>query len=132
MNDTSETDVRVKFARFLVACRYILIIPVLGCVLLTTGIVIMGVGRIVTAGVNLFSAGDFSAKAAKNMSLAVIEIIDFDKKKYKIHNSFGKKKNAVAGSWKGTGLVLNDVAFLCPRQMAKTIVKCVQDKTLKQ
>lgn len=42
---------------------------------------------------------------------AVIEIVDFDQKKYKVHKSFGKKKNAVAGSWKLTGLVLNDVDF---------------------
>jgi len=63
-------------ARFLVACRFLLAIPVVGCVLLTAGVVIMGVGRIVTAGANLLDAGDFSAKASKTMSLAVIEIID--------------------------------------------------------
>jgi uncharacterized membrane protein YqhA len=61
---------------FLTACRYILVIPVIGCVLLTIGVVIMGVGRIVTSAVNLVQLGDFSAKAAKTMSLAVIEIID--------------------------------------------------------
>ena len=42
---------------------------------------------------------------------AVVEIVDFDKQQYRIHNSFGKKKNAVAGSWQSTGLVLNDVDF---------------------
>jgi uncharacterized membrane protein YqhA len=36
----------------------------------------MGMGRIATAGMELARAGDFSAKAAKTMSLAVIEIID--------------------------------------------------------
>ena len=51
-------------------------IPVIGCIALTIGVVIMGVGRIVTSGVNLVQQGDFSAKAAKTMSLAVIEIID--------------------------------------------------------
>jgi len=61
---------------FLIVCRYILVIPVIGCVLLTIGVVIMGVGRIVTSAVNLVQLGDFSAKAAKTMSLAVIEIID--------------------------------------------------------
>ena len=61
---------------FLTACRYILVIPVIGCVLLTIGVVIMGVGRIVTSAVNLVQLGDFSAKVAKTMSLAVIEIID--------------------------------------------------------
>ena len=62
--------------RFLAACRFLLIFPVIGCVLLTAGIVLMGMGRIGTAAVQLVRAGDFSQKAAKTMSLAVIEIID--------------------------------------------------------
>ena len=41
----------------------------------------------------------------------VIEVDDFAKKKFTIHQSFGKKKDAVAGSWKATGLVLNDVDY---------------------
>ena len=41
----------------------------------------------------------------------VIEIDDFSKQEYTIHKSYAKKKNAVAGSWKTTGLVLNDVDF---------------------
>ena len=62
--------------RFLATCRFLLVIPVIGCVLLTAGVVIMGIGRIVTAGAELLRTGDFSAKASKAMSLAVIEIID--------------------------------------------------------
>lgn len=42
---------------------------------------------------------------------AVVEVVDFGKQQYKIHNSFEKKKDAPAGSWKSTGLVLNDVDF---------------------
>ena len=42
---------------------------------------------------------------------SVVEIVDFDKKKYIIHSSFGKKANATAGSWQSTGLVFNDVDF---------------------
>ena len=61
---------------FLTKCRYILVVPVIGCVLLAVGVVIMGAGRIVTSAVDLIRVGDFSAKAAKTMSLAVIEIID--------------------------------------------------------
>jgi len=64
------------FQRFLAACRFLLIIPVVGCVLLTLGVVLMGLARIVTDGTKVVQAGDFSAKAAKTMSLAVIEIID--------------------------------------------------------
>ncbi len=62
--------------KFLSACRFLLVIPVVGCVVLTAGVVLMGIGRIVTAGIKLVQAGDLSAKAAKTMSLAVIEIID--------------------------------------------------------
>ena len=60
----------------LAACRFLLVIPVIGCVLLTAGVVFMGIGRIVTAGNELLRAGNFSPKASKTMSLAVIEIID--------------------------------------------------------
>ena len=42
---------------------------------------------------------------------AVVEVVDFGKQQYKIHNSFKKKKDAPAGSWKSTGLVLYDVDF---------------------
>jgi len=62
--------------RFLAACRYLLVIPVVGCVLLTLLVVVMGVGRIVTTALAALQAGDVSAKAAKTMSLSVIEIID--------------------------------------------------------
>ena len=64
------------FQRFLAACRFLLIIPVIGCVLLALGVVLMGLGRILTSGVKLVQVGDFSPKAAKIMSLEVIEIID--------------------------------------------------------
>ena len=60
---------------------------------------------------------------------AVVEVIDYGTQKYKIHNSFEKKKDAVAGSWKSTGLVLNDVdvfqghwyatSYFCPTYAGK-------------
>lgn len=62
--------------RFLTACRYLLVIPVVGCIVLAAGAVLMGLGRTVTAGAKLLREGDFSPKAAKTASLAVIEIID--------------------------------------------------------
>lgn len=62
--------------QFLAACRFLLVIPVIGSVLLTLGVVLMGIARVLTAGVKVVQAGDVSAKAAKAMSLAVIEIID--------------------------------------------------------
>jgi len=62
--------------RFLVACRFLLIVPVIGCVVLTGGVVTMGMGRIVTEGMHALRMGDFSPKAAKAVSLATIEIIE--------------------------------------------------------
>ena len=56
--------------RFLATCRYLLIVPVIGCIILTAGTVLMGIVRIITAGAKLVSAGDYSAKAAKIMALS--------------------------------------------------------------
>jgi uncharacterized membrane protein YqhA len=64
-----------SLARFLAACRFLLVVPVLGCVVLTAGAVLMGFGRIITAGAKLIAGRDFSPKAAKTTSLALIEII---------------------------------------------------------
>ena len=44
--------------------------------LLAAGAAIMGMGRILSAAAALWAVGDVSAKAAKTMALAVIEIID--------------------------------------------------------
>ena len=44
--------------RFLAACRYLLVVPIVGCVLLTAGIVFMGMARIVAAGAQLVREGD--------------------------------------------------------------------------
>jgi uncharacterized membrane protein YqhA len=63
-------------AKFLLASRYLLVIPVIGSVIMTAGAVIMGFGRIVTAVKRLQELGGFSPKASKLMSIAVIEIID--------------------------------------------------------
>jgi len=62
--------------RFLAACRFLLVVPVVGLAVVTLAVVLMGVARIVTAGQRMVETGDFSAKAAKLMSLEVIEIID--------------------------------------------------------
>ena len=62
--------------KILVRSRFVLLLPVIGSLLLTVAVVVMGLGRILVAGVELFGKGDFSAKAAKIMSTAVIETID--------------------------------------------------------
>lgn len=38
----------------------------------------------------------------------IIEVTDFTKQEFAVHDSFGKKKDAPAGSWATTGLVPND------------------------
>lgn len=62
--------------RFLASCRFLLFIPVIGCVVMTLAIVLMGLGRIVQMFVDFSKKGEFSEKAAKTLSLQVIEIID--------------------------------------------------------
>ena len=41
----------------------------------------------------------------------IVEIDDFARKQFRVHASFGKRRDAVAGSWQTTGLVPNDVEF---------------------
>ena len=53
-----------------------LVVPVIGCLLLTAALVLMGIGRVCSVGAELFREGDLSFKAAKTLSLAAIEIID--------------------------------------------------------
>ena len=40
--------------KFLAGSRFLLIVPVIGCVLLSLGIVLMGFGRIITASIKFF------------------------------------------------------------------------------
>jgi uncharacterized membrane protein YqhA len=62
--------------KFLAACRYLLLIPVFGCIIMTAGTVLMGLGRIVTSVKRIQALGGFSPKASKLVSVSVIEIID--------------------------------------------------------
>ena len=62
--------------RVLSACRFLLLIPVVGCVVLTAGAVVMGLGRTVTGVAATIGAGEFSPDASKYAAVAVIEIID--------------------------------------------------------
>lgn len=41
----------------------------------------------------------------------VVEVEDFEHGKFRVYNSFGKRRDAPAGSWKGSGLVPNDADF---------------------
>jgi uncharacterized membrane protein YqhA len=62
--------------RMVTACRFLMVIPVIGCLILTAGVVVMGFARIITGGIEVIEKGDASPKAAKIMSLNVIETID--------------------------------------------------------
>jgi uncharacterized membrane protein YqhA len=63
--------------KLLVYGRYLLVIPVIGSLLLTVGVVVMGAGLIVERGWNLIKNAEFSTKSAKLMSLTVVQTIDF-------------------------------------------------------
>jgi uncharacterized membrane protein YqhA len=57
--------------------RYLLVIPVIGSLLLTAGVVLMASGLIAERGWHLIQNGEVSVKAAKTMSFTVIQTIDF-------------------------------------------------------
>lgn len=57
--------------------RHLMVIPVIGSLLLTVGVVGMGAALIFERAWNLFRNGELSPKAAKFMSVTVIETIDF-------------------------------------------------------
>jgi uncharacterized membrane protein YqhA len=62
--------------KLLLASRYLLVLPVIGSLLLMVGVVVMGLGVVITQGWDLLSKGDFSPKGAKQLTLTVIESID--------------------------------------------------------
>ena len=62
--------------KLLLASRYLLILPVIGSLLLMVGVVVMGLGVVLTQGWNLMQQGEFSPKGAKQLTLTVIESID--------------------------------------------------------
>lgn len=63
--------------KLLQAGRHLMVIPVVGSLLLTVGVVGTGAALIFERAWNLLSKGDLSPKAAKQMSITVIETIDF-------------------------------------------------------
>lgn len=62
--------------KLLVASRFLLILPVVGSLLLMVGVVVMGLGVVLTQAWDLLRQGEFSPKAAKQLTLTVIESID--------------------------------------------------------
>jgi hypothetical protein len=41
----------------------------------------------------------------------IVEVDNFERRQFRVHTSFGKRRDAPAGSWQTTGLVPNDVDF---------------------
>ena len=62
--------------KLLLASRYFLILPVIGSLVLMVGVVVMGLGVVLTQGWKLLREGEFSPKEAKHLTLTVIESID--------------------------------------------------------
>jgi uncharacterized membrane protein YqhA len=63
--------------KLLVLSRYLLMIPVIGSLLLTIGVVVMGAAVVVERAWYLVQNGEISIKATKVMSMTVIQTIDF-------------------------------------------------------
>jgi uncharacterized membrane protein YqhA len=72
----SPCDRELLMGKFLAACRFLLVVPVLGSVALAIAAVLMGAARVVGAIGGLLAKGEFDAKAAKDTSVFVIEVID--------------------------------------------------------
>ncbi len=62
--------------KLLINCRFLLVIPVIGCIMLTIGAIFIGIARIVTTSIAFFNDPVFSAKMSKALALSIIEIID--------------------------------------------------------
>lgn len=62
--------------KLLEVSRFLLVLPVIGSLLLTIGIVIMGLGMVLVQAWELFANGEFSAKAGKQLTMTVISTID--------------------------------------------------------
>ena len=56
--------------------RYLLVLPVIGSLLLTVAVVVIGLGMILLRGWELLRTPDFSENTAKLLSVTVIETID--------------------------------------------------------
>lgn len=56
--------------------RYVLVLPVIGSLLLALSVVVMGLGSLLTEQKKLLESGEFSAKAAKQLTLLVIQSVD--------------------------------------------------------
>ena len=64
----------------------------------------LGYSRALTVvGKTLYVVGSSAGK--------IVEIDNFEQRQFRVHASFGKRRDAVAGSWQTTGLVPNDVEF---------------------
>ncbi|MFO0807793.1 MAG: YqhA family protein [Gemmataceae bacterium] len=62
--------------KLLSGSRFLLVLPVIGSLLLMVGIVVMGLGVVLTQGWDLLRQGEFSSKGSKQLTLTVIESID--------------------------------------------------------
>ena len=62
--------------RILEMGRYLLVLPVIGSLLLTVAVVVMGLGLILVRGWDLVQEPEFNDKTGKVLSVAVIQAID--------------------------------------------------------
>lgn len=70
------TDEKTMLARSLVASRFLLLIAVIGCLIITTSVLLFGAAFFIKTTAGIFRDMEFSVAAGKSLALAAIETID--------------------------------------------------------
>lgn len=69
-------DEKMILVRALAACRFLLLIAIIGCLAIATSVLLFGAALVIKTTVGLFHDKEFTVAAGKNLALAAIETID--------------------------------------------------------
>jgi len=75
-DEQSLTDENTMFVQALAACRFILLIAIIGCLIVATSVLLFGAALVIKTTVGIFRDMEFSVAAGKSLALAAIETID--------------------------------------------------------
>ena len=70
------TDEKTMLVRALAACRFLLLIAIIGCLIVATSVLLFGAALVIKTTVGIFRDMEFSVAAGKSLALAAIETID--------------------------------------------------------
>ena len=71
-----SNDAKPVLARTLAACRFLLIVAVIGCLIVAASVLLFGAVLVVKTTTEIFRAEEFSIEVGKSLALAAIETID--------------------------------------------------------